>query len=443
MTNFILPYSQRHVLTNSIQDDPFSLFDCLRFFHDKIIKLSISLDTQNAVSFQLFYNSQVELNQNFFFQFPMSLMSAKTIKLYNTETVEIIELSELLAPESEQRFFEFFTKSKKIDGISFHGLYPSKVPSKLSNYDEIDAELTSKNLCQVPPELECKNIEFNHFGNVKNLIQYRYQHDEKTDFQLKSKSSGTTLLIKIHTSKKRISSLDFNHPTDHTFADHFERFFNEYLGKLLSYELYIWNGENNCSISRDPRADAEAKNFLDDIYENVVKFLSSKKIKEMENSIVEKNLMAAVTLLDKRKEAISISRKIETRHGFRFKVPSNEYETVILFSAILAENSHPFYHFELHEYAASQGIDSISTYKVRRTDVAKSTQATEFEHKLSNFFKHGHPIQHTEIIICWVVDPCPYELSKTEFPWLYKLNIDGHSIPVVEIEKFPGLEALS
>ena len=232
-------------------------------------------------------------------------MSAKTIKLYNAETVEIIELSELLAPESEQRFFEFFTKSKKIDGISFHGLYPSKVPSKLSNYDEIEKELSSKNLCQVPPELECKNIEFNHFGNVKNLIQYRYQHDEKTDFQLKSKSSGTNLLIKIHTSKKRISSLDFNHPTDHTFADHFERFFNEYLGKLLSYELYIWNGENNCSISRDPRADAEAKNFLNDIYEKVVKFLSSKKIKEMENSIEEKKLMAAVTLLDKRKEAIS------------------------------------------------------------------------------------------------------------------------------------------
>ena len=443
MTNFILPYSQKHILTNSVHDDPFRLLDCLRFFYDKISKLSILLDVQNAVSLQLSFRVPVELNQNFFFQFPMSLMSAKTIKLYNAGKVEIIELSELLAPESEQRFFEFLTKSKKIDGISFHGLYPSKVPSKLSNYNEIEEELSSKQLCQVPPEFECKNIEFNHFGNVKNLLQNRYQHDGKKDFQLKSKSLGTNLLIKVHTSKKRISSLDFNHPTDHTFANHFERFFNGYLSKLLSYELYIWNCEHNCLMSRDPRADAEAKNFLNDIYEKVVKVLGSKKIKDMESSIEETKLLAAVTLLDNRKKAITVSRKIETKNGFRFKVPSNEYETVILFSAILAENSHPFYHFELHEYAASQGIDSISTYKIRRTDVVKSTQATEFEHKLSNFFKHGHPVPHTEIIICWVVDPCPYELSKTEFPWLYKLNIDGHSIPVVEIEKFPGLEALS
>ena len=442
MTNFIVPYSQKHILTNCTHDDPFNLFDCLRFFHDKITKLSITLDNQNAVSFKLFFDATIELDQNFFFQFPMSLMSAKTMILTNSGQADITELSKLLDSKSEQRFFDLGTEFERIDGISFEGLYPSKVPSKLANYDEIEEMLDRKDLLQVPPESEIRNIEFNHFGNYKNLAQYCYKYDEEADLKLKSKSLAANLLIKTQSSKKRISSIDFNHPTDTYFAKHFESCFQEYLSKLLSYELYIWN-DSDTSVSKEPRADAEAKKFLNDIHAKVIQYLDSDAIQELERSIREQKLLAAVNLLDKRKDAIAASTKVETAMGFRFKVPSNEYETVILFSAMVAENSHPFYHFELHEYASSQGIDSISTYKIRQTDVAKSTQATEFEYKLSNFFKHGHPIQHTEIIICWIIDSCPHDINPTEFPWLYKLDIDGHAIPVVEMKKFPSIKVIS
>jgi hypothetical protein len=442
MTNFILPYSQKHILINSVHDDPFILFDCLRFFHDKITKLSIAIDRQNAVSFKLFFDTAIELDQNFFFQFPMSLMSAKTMTLSNSGQSDIVELCKLLDSKSNQRFFELGTEFQRIDRISFEGLYPSKVPSKLANYNEIEEILDHKKLLQLPPGFEARNIEVSHFGNDKKILQYCNEYNKETDLQIKSKSSSVSLLIKTHTSKKRISSLDFNHPTDKSFARHFENCFSEHLSKLLSFELYIWNDKHG-SISKEPRADAESKKFLNDIHAEVIQYLDSDAIQELERSIREQKLLAAVNLLDKRKDAIAASTKVETAMGFRFKVPSNEYETVILFSAMVAENSHPFYHFELHEYASSQGIDSISTYKIRQTDVAKSTQATEFEYKLSNFFKHGHPVQHTEIIICWVVDTCPYEVIKTEFPWLYKLNIDGHDIPVVEMAKFPKIKVIS
>lgn len=441
MTDFILPYSQKYILTNSVHDDPFVLFDCLRFFHSKITKLSITLDSQNAVVFRLWFNSEIELDQNFFFQFPMALMSANKMTLNNSEKVESTELSKLLDPKSDQRFFKLKTGFVRIDEIAFHGLYPSKVPSKLANYNEIEEILNRKDLLQVPPEFELRDIELNHFGNNKNLVQYWYKYNEETDLKLKSKSLATNLLIKTQLAKKRISCIDFNHPFDKSFARHFEDCFSEHLSKLLSFELFIWN-DGDASVSKERRADAEAKKFLNDIHAKVIQYLDSDAIQALEKSIRDQKLLAAVNLLDKRKDAIATSSKVETAMGFRFKVPSNEYETVILFSAMVAENSHPFYHFELHEYASSQGIDSISTYKIRQTDVAKSTQATEFEYKLSNFFKHGHPIQHTEIIICWTIDPCPHDVNPTEFPWLYKLEIDSHAIPVVEMKKFPSIKVI-
>ena len=90
----------------------------------------------------------------------------------------------------------------------------------------------------------------------------------------------------------------------------------------------------------------------------------------------------------------------------------------------------------MHEYAANQGIDAITSYKVMDVDVTKNRVATEFEYKLSNYFKHGHPIQHTEIIICWVVDITRDDLTVTDENWLYKLNLDGNTIPVVEMKNF-------
>lgn len=443
MTNFILPYSQKRVLTQSVHDDPFSIFDCLRVFYDKIVGFSISLDSKNAVSVDLLFDSEIELNENFFFQFPMVLMSAKKIALRNSKTQENIELNDCISLDSEQRFFNFATKLKKITAISFDGLYPSKIPSKLSNYDELMREFDNKKLLQLPPDFDCKSIQFSHFGNHKLLKQYCYNSDDSIVLMLRPRQLNYNMIIKPITAKKRVIGFDFNHPDDQVFAKNFEKLFVDYVSKNVSFELYIWNDKSDGSISKDPRADSESQTFYSVVHDKVATFLCSAEIKEMEKVLEEKKLLAAVNLLDKRKNAISVATKVTTTNGFRFKVPSNEYETIILFTAMVAEQSHPFHSFELHEYASSQGIDSFSTYKIRPTDVAESTRATEFEYKLSNFFKHGHPIQHTHIIICWMIDPCPYEVNKTEFPWLYKLNIDGHFIPIVEIKNFPNLKVVS
>ena len=443
MTNFILPHSQKHILTNSVHDDPLNLFTCLRFFHSKLDQISVLLDQQNTVSFKLYFESEIKLDHNFFFQLPMFLMSAETISFQNLDKIEDLALAKVIKASSEQRFFEYLSEFDKVNGVSFHGLYPSKVPPNLSSYNEILGVIKRKNLLQVPPTFECRTIKINHFGNVKHFTQCSIQFDDRIDFKLRSKSMNISLLIKTNISKKHITCFDFNHPNDENFAKHFEQFFNEHLSKILSFELFIWNDAGIDAVSREPRGDAEVKNLLNEFSEKILTFLNSETITELKNEIKEQKLLAAVKLLDKRKRAIVASPKIETEGGFRFKVPSNEYETVILFSAMVAEKTHPFSYFEIHEYASSQGIDSISTYKIRQTDVAKSTQATEYEHKLSNFFKHGHPIQHTEIIICWRVDPCPYELIQTDFPWLYNLSVDGQIIPVVEIQKFPNIRVIS
>ena len=93
----------------------------------------------------------------------------------------------------------------------------------------------------------------------------------------------------------------------------------------------------------------------------------------------------------------------------------------------------------MHEYAASQGIDAICSYKLKSDDVLKKFVATEFEFVLSNFFKHGHPLQHAEIIICWEIDKLYPELKKGE-NWLHELEHQGRIIPVIEIMSFPNLK---
>lgn len=83
------------------------------------------------------------------------------------------------------------------------------------------------------------------------------------------------------------------------------------------------------------------------------------------------------------------------------KQPRNEFETSLLFVAMLGN-------FNISKYMGE--IKSIVSYSSRfPTDmICKDNNGlnilVEVEHKLSNFFKHNHPIEIVDYIICWEVN---------------------------------------
>lgn len=93
------------------------------------------------------------------------------------------------------------------------------------------------------------------------------------------------------------------------------------------------------------------------------------------------------------------------------KRPKNEFETALLFACIISNDRYRFY---------ISDIDGILSYSNKMpTDMICSTIENknilvEVELKLSNFFRHKHPIDTVDYIICWNVD---IEENK-----LYKLN---------------------
>ena len=129
-------------------------------------------------------------------------------------------------------------------------------------------------------------------------------------------------------------------------------------------------------------------------------------------------------------------------NGQKYKVPENEYETVIFFTAMVASECAPFSKFQILEYVSAEGIDSICSYKINSEDVLKKEVAVEFEYLFSNYFKHGHPIQHTELIICWRIDTKTEMLSKTEHKWLYKFESETEDIRVIELSSIPFCEGI-
>lgn len=91
------------------------------------------------------------------------------------------------------------------------------------------------------------------------------------------------------------------------------------------------------------------------------------------------------------------------------KKPKNEFETALLFTSIISSSKY-------HEYI--RDIYGILSYSSKTpTDMICLNNdginiLVEVELKLSNFFKHKHPIETVDYIVCWSVDIEDNKLHK-------------------------------
>lgn len=83
------------------------------------------------------------------------------------------------------------------------------------------------------------------------------------------------------------------------------------------------------------------------------------------------------------------------------KIPQCEYEVALLFTAILSNEE---------TKNLIKDVNEIVSYSSRMTtdiiceDVNGSICLVEVEYKLSNIFKHKHPLDTYDYVVCWKID---------------------------------------
>ena len=82
-------------------------------------------------------------------------------------------------------------------------------------------------------------------------------------------------------------------------------------------------------------------------------------------------------------------------------VPSNENEVIALVCKLESLGALPFYDFTLLEYTARVGIDALASFQMTETEVPTQYGSVELEFNYENFFDHGHPERHVNLVICW------------------------------------------
>lgn len=129
-------------------------------------------------------------------------------------------------------------------------------------------------------------------------------------------------------------------------------------------------------------------------------------------------------------------------NGPLFKEPTSENELVALYMKLEASAMLPF-ECRVLEYTPQAGIDALGDFRLCPTDAFKRFAPIEFESRLENYFDHDHPAGQTHLIICWSADEDAFEGLEVRGPrtesWLRHIQFNGYVIPVVIVERIPGI----
>jgi hypothetical protein len=129
-----------------------------------------------------------------------------------------------------------------------------------------------------------------------------------------------------------------------------------------------------------------------------------------------------------------------TRNGCNrviHKVPDrSEHDTLALFWKLEALDMLPFAKFITWEHTKQEGIDVIASFQIDDESSLENFVPVEFEFKFENYILHGHNPKQTACIVCWTTEKAKKLRKVSEY--LYWYDVDKKSIPVYEIQNFPG-----
>jgi hypothetical protein len=120
------------------------------------------------------------------------------------------------------------------------------------------------------------------------------------------------------------------------------------------------------------------------------------------------------------------------------KVPTNEAQVALIFSALLAKNLIP--DIKIGTYSDKSTTDLICENK------DGTPFLVELEYKISNIFQHGHAYETFDMVVCWFVDYSENEIKMTpegkqlklikeKNKWFLKYG-PAKTIPIIELKSF-------
>jgi hypothetical protein len=121
------------------------------------------------------------------------------------------------------------------------------------------------------------------------------------------------------------------------------------------------------------------------------------------------------------------------------KVPDNEAQVALLFSALLTKHPEKFSGLKIGHYS------NLSTTDLICEKEDKSTLLVELEFNLSNIFQHGHAYETFDNVVCWKVDleineskktpeGVTLKLAKSDNKWFLKYG-PSKLIPIIELKQ--------
>ena len=209
---------------------------------------------------------------------------------------------------------------------------------------------------------------------------------------------------------------------------------------LNSQNFDLTADRNNISNENDPKVKWIFEEF-DSILSKEIKPISDsayfklRKQEETDFAQIERK-----RLLAKRKENYHNLIDLDDSNIPILKQPDNEAQVAILFSSMLSIKIYDddFYSLNIGHYSDKSTTDLICI------DKNKKEVLVELEYKLSNLFKHEHPFETFDFVVCWQVDLEINESRKTpEGPTLKLTKSDGKwflkygpqkTIPVIELK---------
>jgi hypothetical protein len=99
----------------------------------------------------------------------------------------------------------------------------------------------------------------------------------------------------------------------------------------------------------------------------------------------------------------------------------------------------PFAHFQSKGWAGHDGVDLIADVTFFPTQPLQPAAPVEFELDFRSFIRHGHPLDHVRLVVCWTAADTIPGLGPGDRPWLLKYRYGSHEVPVAIVSRFPGV----
>ena len=123
-----------------------------------------------------------------------------------------------------------------------------------------------------------------------------------------------------------------------------------------------------------------------------------------------------------------------------FQKPTCENEVVALFMKLeAAKLLPPDIEINIIEYTSKKGIDALGNFRLGKTSAISINAPIEFEFYLESFFEHEHPLEQTQLIICWEAIDL-FDIDEIDEiveinDWLIKIRVKSYIIPVIFLSK--------